>query len=65
MNCVMKWNKLIIHSQTLIVFCDQLVERHQCAIVFTVNFKAEDIQEVTSNPSLVKVTTLRMQVNGD
>lgn len=43
----------------------QIVQRHQCAIVFMMNFKAEASQEVTPNPSFGKITALRMQVNGD
>ncbi len=63
----MKWNKLIIGNPQIITdaFCDQLVESQQCTTVFTINFEAEAIQEVTSNPSLLKATALRMQVNGN
>lgn len=46
------------------IFCDQTVDYKQCAFVSMLNFKAEAIREVTSNPSLVKVKALRMQVNG-
>lgn len=67
MNCVTKWNKLIIHSPQIVTgeFSDQLVERHQCTTVFVTPFEAEAIQEAPSNPSVIKVTALRMQVNGD
>lgn len=41
------------------------MEHHQRNTAFIVAFKAEAIQEVLSNPSLVKVVPLRMQVNGD
>lgn len=58
---------MIIHSTQLVadVFSDQRVEHHQCTTVFMLTFEAVAIQEVTSNPSLGKVTALRMQVNGD
>lgn len=47
------------------IFPDQLVERHQWTTLLIMTFKAEAIQEMACNPSLAKVTALRMQANGD
>lgn len=41
------------------------MEHRQRNTAFIMTFKTEAIQEVASNPSLVKVVALRMQANGE